>query len=222
MKLETRYKITKCINGCELFNDEKSYSYWENKKETLDEIEILNFLNSNNSSNLSKILHIGIGNSYISRNLNKYSSINGISISSNEIFFANNLNIKNYNVFFKNKYEFNTFYNFSKYKYDIIIDPNIKSFACCEKAFKHLMQQYFDILNFDGFIITNIRGMNWSRKVQPVIHFDFNNFFHRRLKEFDGPISNLLSVTEFDFLSKKFGFTLKNFDKNIILLSKLQ
>jgi len=222
MKLETRYKITKCINGCELFNDEKSYSYWENKKETLDEIEILNFLNSNNSSNSSKILHIGIGNSYISRNLNKYSSINGISISSNEIFLANNLNIKKYNVFFKNKYEFNTFYNFSKYKYDIIIDPNIKSFACCEKAFKHLMQQYFDILNFDGFIITNIRGMNWSRKVQPVIHFDFNNFFHRRLKEFDGPISNLLSVTEFDFLSKKFGFTLKNFDKNIILLSKLQ
>ena len=222
MKLEIRYKKTKCIDGCELFNDEKSYSYWENKKETLDEIEILNFLNSNNSSNLSKILHIGIGNSYISRNLNKYSSINGISISSNEIFLANNLNIKNYNVFFKNKYEFNTFYNFSKYKYDIIIDPNIKSFACCEKAFKHLMQQYFDILNFDGFIITNIRGMNWSRKVQPVIHFDFNNFFHRRLKEFDGPISNLLSVTEFDFLSKKFGFTLKNFDKNIILLSKLQ
>ena len=115
MKLETRYKKTKCIDGCELFNDEKSYSYWENKKETLDEIEILNFINSNNSSNLSKILHIGIGNSYISRNLNKYSLINGISISSNEIFLANNLNIKNYNVFFKNKYEFNTFYNFSKY-----------------------------------------------------------------------------------------------------------
>ena len=222
MKLETRYKKTKCINGCELFNDEKSYSYWENKKETLDEIEILNFLNSNNSSNLSKILHIGIGNSYISRNLNKYSLINGISISSNEIFYANNLNIKNYNAFLKNKYEFNTFYNFSKYKHDIIIDPNIKSFACCEKAFEHLMQQYFDILNFDGFVITNIRGMNWSRKVQPVIHFDFNNFFHRKLKEYDGPISNLLTVVELDSLSKKLGFTLKNLDKNIILLSKLQ
>ena len=71
MKLETRYKKTKCIDGCKLFNDEKSYSYWENKKETLDEIEILEFLNSNNSSNSSKILHIGIGNSYISSNLNK-------------------------------------------------------------------------------------------------------------------------------------------------------
>jgi hypothetical protein len=222
MKLETRYKKTKCIDGCKLFNDEKSYSYWENKKETLDEIEILNFINSNNSSNSSKILHIGIGNSYISSNLNKYSLINGISISSNEILFAKNLNIKNYNVFFKNKYEFNTFYNFSKYKYDIIIDANIKSFACCEKSFLHLMQQYFDILNFDGFIITNIRGMNWSRKIQPIIHFDFKNFFHRKLKEYDGPSSNLLTVGEFDSLSRKFGFTLTNLDKNIILLSKLQ
>jgi len=222
MKLETRYKKTKCIDGCRLFNDEKSYSYWENKKETLDEIEILNFINSNNSSNSSKILHIGIGNSYISSNLNKYSLINGISISSNEILFAKNLNIKNYNVFFKNKYEFNTFYNFSKYKYDIIIDANIKSFACCEKSFLHLMQQYFDILNFDGFIITNIRGMNWSRKIQPIIHFDFKNFFHRKLKEYDGPSSNLLTVGEFDSLSRKFGFTLTNLDKNIILLSKLQ
>ena len=222
MKLETRYKKTKCIDGCELFNDEKSYSYWENKKETLDEIEILNFLNSNNSSNSSKILHIGIGNSYISSNLNKYSLINGISISSNEILFAKNLNIKNYNVSFKNKYEFNTFYNFSDYKYDIIIDANIKSFACCEKAFQHLMQQYFDILNFDGFIITNTRGMNWSRKIKPIIHFDFKYFFHRRLKEYDGPSSNLLTVGEFDSLSRKFGFTLTNLDKNIILLSKLQ
>ena len=222
MKLETRYKKTKCIDGCELFNDEKSYSYWENKKETLDEIEILEFLNSNNSSNSSKILHIGIGNSYIASNLNKYSLIDGISISSKEILLSKNLNIKNYDVSFKNKYEFNTFYNFSKYKYDIIIDANIKSFACCEKSFLHLMQQYFDILNFDGFIITNIRGMNWSRKVQPIIYFDLKNFFHRKLKEYDGPSSNLLTVGEFDSLSRKFGFTLTNLGKNIILLSKLQ
>ena len=222
MKLETRYKKTKCIDGCKLFNDEKSYSYWENKKETLDEIEILDFLNANNSSNSSKILHIGIGNSYIANNLNKYSLINGISISSKEIRFAKNLNIKNYDVSFKNKYEFNTFHNFSNYKYDIIIDANIKSFACCENAFQHLMQQYFDILNFDGFIITSTKGMNWSRKVLPVIRFDFKNLFHRRLNEYDGPSSNLLTINELEVLSKKFSFTLKKLGKKIILLSKLQ
>ena len=89
------YKKTKCINGCKLFNDATNYSYWENKKETFDEIEILDFLNSHNLSNSSKILHIGIGNSYIAHNLIKYSFINGISISSNEIQSAKNLNIKN-------------------------------------------------------------------------------------------------------------------------------
>jgi len=40
------YRKSKCINGCELFNDEKNYSYWEGKKETQDEIEILSFLNT--------------------------------------------------------------------------------------------------------------------------------------------------------------------------------
>ena len=144
-----KYVKTNCIDSCELFNDKKNYSYWENKTVTLDEIEISDFLNANNSSNSSKILHIGIGNSYIANNLNKYSLINGISISSKEIQFAKNLNIKNYDVSFKNKYEFSTFHNFSNYKYDIIIDANIKSFACCENAFQHLMQQYSDVLNFD-------------------------------------------------------------------------
>ena len=40
-----KYKKTKCINGCEIFNDESRYLYWENKKATTDEIEIESFLN---------------------------------------------------------------------------------------------------------------------------------------------------------------------------------
>ena len=209
-----KYTKTKCIDGCELFNDEKNYSYWENKKETLCEIEILDFLNSNHSSNSFKILHVGIGNSYIANNLNK--------LASKEIQLAKNLNIKNYDVSFKNKYEFNTFHNLANYKYNIIIDANIKSFACCENAFQSLMQQYYNILNIGGFIITSTRGMNWSRKVYPVIRFNFKNLFYRRLKEYDGPSSNLLTINELEVLSKKFSFTLKNLGKNIILLSKLQ
>ena len=217
-----KYTKTKCIDGCELFNDEKNYSYWENKKETLCEIEILDFLNSNHSSNSFKILHVGIGNSYIANNLNKYSLINGITIASKEIQLAKNLNIKNYDVSFKNKYEFNAFHNLANYKYNIIIDANIKSFACCENAFQRLMQQYCNILNIGGFIITSTRGMNWSRKVYPVIRFNFKNLFYRRLKEYAGPSSNLLTINELEVLSKKFSFTLKNLGKNIILLSKLQ
>ena len=35
---------TKCVNGCELFNDRQLFSYWESKKVTSDEKYILNFL----------------------------------------------------------------------------------------------------------------------------------------------------------------------------------
>ena len=53
-----------------MFNDEKNYSYWEGKKETQDEIEILSFLNTRKySASLGKILHIGIGNSFIAKNV---------------------------------------------------------------------------------------------------------------------------------------------------------
>ena len=84
------------------------------------------------------------------------------------------------------------------------------------------MQQYYNILNIGGFIITSTRGMNWSRKVYPVIRFNFKNLFYRRSKEYDGPSSNLLTINELEVLSKKFSFTLKNLGKNIILLFKLQ
>ena len=99
------YRKSKCINGCELFNDEKNYSYWEGKKETQDEIEILSLLNTSKySDSLAKILHIGIGNSFIAKNLNSFSKIDGISISNKEILNAQESNINGYNSYFLNKY----------------------------------------------------------------------------------------------------------------------
>ena len=59
------YKRSKCINGCTLFNDESNYLYWESRKETTDELEIVNFINNNNSNKNSRILHVGIGNSFL-------------------------------------------------------------------------------------------------------------------------------------------------------------
>ena len=37
------YEKTKCINGCELFNDKSKYLYWENRNVSTDEVEIINF-----------------------------------------------------------------------------------------------------------------------------------------------------------------------------------
>ena len=55
--------------------------------------------------------------------------------------------------------------------YDIIIDVNLKSFSCCEKAFEKLFSNYVSMLRNDGKIITGKKGMDWSRIVKPVISF---------------------------------------------------
>jgi len=197
------YNKTNCINGCELFNDDSSYLYWENRNVTYDEIEIVNYLNKKYINKKISILHIGIGNSYVASKLNIFKNILGISISKNEINLAKKLNIKNYKFFFFNKYEKNVFSNHQFSKFDIIIDVNLKSFSCCEVSFGKLFSDYTYMLNNNGIIITGKKGMNWSRIVKPIIHFSFTKLFYKKLKEFDGPKSNILTMHECTVLANK-------------------
>jgi len=212
-----RFNKTNCANGCELFNDNSNYLYWENRNVTNDEIEIVNFLNSKYKNKKISILHIGIGNSYVASKLNVFKNIDGISISSNEINLANSLNINNYKSYFFNKLENNVFSNTQFSRYDVIIDVNLKSFCCCEFAFKKLFTDYNILLNKNGIIITGKRGMNWSRIVKPVIRFSFRKFFFKRLKEFDGPSSNILSLTECNNLAKMHNLKLNEIDNTSIV-----
>jgi hypothetical protein len=215
------YKTTKCINGCKLFNDDSKFLYWEKRNVTYDECQIVNLINSKfKNSNLS-LLHVGVGNSFVANNLNFYKNIDGISISGNEISHANSLNIKNYKVFFANKLEKNIFHKQFFSSYDIIIDVNIKSFCCCDKSFINLIKNYSSILNKNGLILTGKKGMNWSRIVKPVLRFSFKRFFYKRLKEFDGPSSNCLSINNLEIISKKFDLNLKhNNNENTVILTK--
>ena len=190
------FKKTKCSFGCVLFNDNSNYLYWENRKVTNDEIEIVNYLNNLYKDKKTKILHIGIGNSYIAQNLNNYDLIDGISVANNEIIYANKLNIINYKSFFLNKLSENAFNNFQFNKYDFIIDVNLKSYSCCNKAFYKMFNEYVNILNANGSIISGRKGMNWSRLLKPVYRFSFKKLFYKKLKEFDGPESNKLTIPE--------------------------
>ena len=52
------------------------------------------------------------------------------------------LKIKNYNIFFKNKYSADDLIKNKKNFYDIVIDNNLKSFACCSKSFDDLIKKY--------------------------------------------------------------------------------
>ena len=216
-----KYKKTNCLDGCILFNDDSEYLYWENRKETSDEVEIVEYINQNYHNEQIKILHIGIGNSYISSNIKSYDKIDGITISMNEIVHARKLGIKNYNVFFMNKLSHEAFSKDKFFDYDIIIDVNLKSFSCCLKAFDNLFLNYVTMLKENGKIITGSRGMNWSRMVKPVFSFSFKKFFYKRLKEFNGPEINKLKFDESKELCRKNNLLFQQYkDSSVIAFQK--
>ena len=201
--LNLKTNTDKCIDGCTLFNDTSKFSYWENNETTNDEKDVITFLKNDDLFNNKRILHIGIGNSYIAKNLKNFKKIDGISLSKNELDLAKKSNIDNYEVFFQNKYCQNNILSKILNFYDIIIDVNIKSFACCDKAFVNLFKTYSELLNNNGIIITSKSGMKWSRQIKPVLSFSFKKLFYKKLKEFDGPKKNILEIKECLALSKE-------------------
>ena len=108
--LNLNHAKTKCVNGCELFNDKNIFSYWEHNKVTSDERHVLNFLKKKISIKGKKILHVGVGNSYLEENLKDFYKVDGITLSGSEILNAKNKKIKKYKIFFlyKGKKKFNT------------------------------------------------------------------------------------------------------------------
>ncbi len=197
------YSKSRCINNCVLFNDKSSIVYWEDRKPTNDEIDVLKFLNNLNSNNI-KILHVGVGGSFIAKRLKKFKFIHGITISSNEVSHAKQLNIKNYNCFFLNKHNNNAFSDLLYRDYDFIIDVNLKSFSCCQLSFEHLFLNYVKILNDNGQILSGKKGMNWTGTLKPVLRFSFKKFFYKKLKEYPGKKANILTIDECHNLAKKF------------------
>tara|TARA_B100000029_G_C17260650_1_gene846173 strand:- start:14 stop:673 length:660 start_codon:yes stop_codon:yes gene_type:complete len=214
------FSTTFCINGCRLFNDEGNFSYWENKKTTSDEISVLSFLDSNMEINKNKILHVGIGNSFLAENIKNYNLFDGLTISQSEINHANKKKIKNYNVLFQNKFSKDNVIGKQFNNYDIIIDVNLKSFSCCNIAFNNLFKLYTKSLNIGGIIITGKKGMNWSRQVIPKWGFSFKNLFYKRLKEFDGPESNKLCDKDCFLLAEKHNLEFNNLNKDIVFFKK--
>jgi hypothetical protein len=215
--LINKFNTTECINGCKIFNDNSNYLYWENKSVTSDEIDILAFLKSNNDFKKLNILHVGIGNSFLASKLKDFNEIIGITISQNEIKYASTKNIINYKYFFLNKYEANSLDIFKNKKFDIIIDTNIKSFSCCDNAFNNLFKQYVNSLSHRGYIISHINGLKWSRVVKPKLSFSLKNFFYKRLKEYDGPLNNKLSIPDCKILANENNLKLDLDNTNLVI-----
>ena len=122
-------------------------------------------------------------------------------------------------VYYCDKMSMNFREIFSKFKFDIIIDNNLKSYSCCQKSFEYMFENFVNVLNNNGIIISNKNGMNWVKKLNPKISFNFKNFFHYKMREIDGNFENIFSMEEASKISNKFSLKLI-LDNDVVIFSK--
>jgi len=206
--------------NCSKPNFENNYTYWEDKDVTSDEKDIIFYLENNISLENKNILHIGIGNSFLSQKLLNNNKIYGISISKKEIDKGKKLNLRNYHIFFCDKYSVTFSDFFLKHKFDIIIDNNLKSYSCCNTSFFYFFENLSKILTSGGILITSRKGMAWYKKLISKMSFNFKYFLHYKLKEVDGNKSNIMTIEESKKLSKKYSLNLY-FDEKICYFKKI-
>ena len=197
---------------------DRNYTYWENRKITSDEFEIINFLEKSYDLRAKSILHIGIGNSFFAKKFFK-NQIFGITISQKEIDLAYSLRLSNYKVFLCDKYSLNFKEKLNNISFDLIVDTNLKSYSCCQDSFNFYMENLFYKLKKNGTLITSKNGMNWYKNLKPKLSFNLKNFFHFKLKEVEGNKENVLSENELKSLARQFNLEF-SFDDKLCYLKK--
>ena len=206
--------INKYICSCKKYDfSKKNYTYWEDRKTTSDEIDVINFIKENFDLKNKYLLHLGIGNSEIVTNFSETKKIVGVTISNRELQKAQNLNLNNYESYLCDKYSTNFYELVKNIKFDFIIDTNLKSYSCCELSFNFFMNNLANILKFKGIILTSKKGMNWYKKLIPKLSFDMKNFFFFKLKEIEGNKENIFSKNDIDLFIKQHPVTFNEEDK---------
>ena len=196
----------------------KKYSYWEKREITTDEQEILDKILLESDLKNKNILHVGIGNSLVAKKIDNSNNIIGITISHNEIDYAHSLEIQNYKTIFCDKYSKNLAKLFSKQNFDLIIDPNLKSYSCCQDAFNFMMENFFNFLKPGGKIITSINGMKWYKSLKPKLTFSFKSLFYFKMKEVPGNPKNILERSELEKLCSIYGIKILQDEKLCYLI----
>jgi len=110
----------------------------------------------------TRILHVGVGDSSLAEKLHdRCRSIDGITVSNEELKRAESLRLPGYSVYFINKLT-RDFVIQLKPGYDIIVDNNPASFSCCRYHFAAMMDNYRWALAPGGELLAAQRGMRWT------------------------------------------------------------
>ena len=129
------------------------------KKATADQKAIDAYISDNQDTYRDKIcLHVGTGNSSIAINQHKlFKRIDGLAISPEEVELANTLQISNYTGYLINKHKLEELSVLGNY--DVIIDNNIKLYACCDEHYMDYFNWILDsVASINGEIITHTSG----------------------------------------------------------------
>lgn len=144
---------------------EHSTSSWESKETTCAEQAVIRYLVEEPSRYREKtLLHVGIGNGglfeAIGRELKAYT---GITISRPELdcFRRQFPDSKNARTALVNKHD-ERFFGSMGGDFDIIVDVNLKSFACCEKHFRATMSYFARALTCGGKLVTAQSGLDFG------------------------------------------------------------
>jgi hypothetical protein len=159
-----RASFTDC-GGPHDLSSQHTISSWESKQTTCAEEAAILYLTEVPSRHRQKsLLHVGIGNGDLFAALGaELRSYTGLTISRPEIehFRERFPRAENARTVLANKYDERFFSSFEG-KFDIIVDVNLKSFACCERHFRALITHFAKAVSQGGLLVTAQSGLDFG------------------------------------------------------------
>jgi hypothetical protein len=138
---------------------------WHLSPTTLEEQAVIRFLKEDPTRVTEKrLLHVGIGNSSIFRVFgHQLSAFVGLTVNLPEkVRFEETFGYPAHaKIYFANKHDVRNFDGIVG-PFDLIVDVNLKSYACCERHFQDMMAGYVNRLAPDGMTITAGTGLRFG------------------------------------------------------------
>lgn len=138
---------------------------WQLRPTTLAEQAVISFFKAEQARVTGKrLLHVGIGNSSVFRAIGlQLSAFVGLTVNLPEkVHFEETFGYPAHaRIFLANKHDARNYDSIAG-PFDLIVNVNLKSFACCERHFHDMMAAYVNRLAPDGMIITAGTGVGWG------------------------------------------------------------
>ncbi len=164
---ESQYSFADCRKDCgkagrvDQYPEHYGNINWSRHRPSRDLRGVVDLLKALNLAK-RRLLHIGVGGSYLAKKLAKRTGgIDGITISPKETELARSLKLPNYHVYCANKHYPDLVAIWKQGEYDYVVDNNLASFVCCHRHFRAMMDNYYQLLKRGGELITHFWGMDW-------------------------------------------------------------